>query len=82
MSLLHQERLFNRCKFNRCLEVTAFDIPVLCLVMAISVITLLPIKPTVQWCRDLPWRRQHVSVTPAKVIKQVPVQLVFGSNCI
>jgi hypothetical protein len=73
MSLLHQQTLFNRCQFNLSLEVTAFDSTVLCWVMAISVSYMLPIKPTVQYCRDSPWRGKYVYVTLAKVIQQVHV---------
>jgi hypothetical protein len=66
--MLHHQGLFNRCQYNFSWEGTAFDIPVVGEVMAISVTPLLPIKPTFQYCRDSPWRGQHVSVTPAKVI--------------
>jgi hypothetical protein len=73
MFLFHQQTLFNRCKFNLSLEVTAFDSPVVGLVMAISVRSLLPLTPTVKYFRDSLWRGQHVSVKPAKVIQQVQV---------
>jgi hypothetical protein len=73
MYMLHQQTLSNWCKFNLCLEVTAFPSTVLGRVVAISVRSLLPIKPTVHYCRNSPWSGQHVSATPAHIIKEEQV---------
>jgi hypothetical protein len=66
--MLHHQGLFNGSQYNLSWEGTAFDIQVVGEFMAISATSLFPIKPKVQYFRDSPWRGQHVSVTPAKVI--------------
>jgi hypothetical protein len=71
--MLHQKGLFNRCQFALSLEVNAVDSPVGGGVMAIRVRSLLTIKPTVQYCKYSPWRVHNLSVTPERVIQQLPV---------